>query len=256
MTQVLLTGPAGTLGSVLVPRLVASGHRVRVLTHRHAGNYASGIEVARGDVCLSSDVAQAASGVGVIIHAATSPFRKVRTTELEGIQAAVEAAEETGAHLIYPSIVGVDTLSGTYYRAKWAAERIVQEAGCPWTIQRATQLHPTLNRTIGRMFPVTAHLSFQPLDSGELADCLVGHVDSGPAGRAEDLGGPGILTLRQLVATRRTITGKRTLLVRTPALGPLRDLDAGHHLCPDHARGHRTWKEWLSSQCGAGSSDR
>ena len=244
MVHVLVTGPTGTLGSALVPQLLAAGHAVRVLTHRRTAESRPGVEISHGDVRRLADVMQAASGIDVIVHAATSVFRGARSTEIDGARAAVAAASASGAHLIYPSIVGVDAIGGTYYRAKLEAEHIIKDAGS-WTIQRATQLHPTLNRTIGRVFPATSKLAFQPLDAEELASCLVGHIATGDAGRAEDFGGPQVLGLKDLVSVRRSITGTRTVLVPAPAVGPLRALDAGHQLCPDHARGHRTWRQWL-----------
>ena len=249
MAQVLVTGAAGTLGSALVPRLAARGHAVRVLAHRRPVDRAPGVEVVHGDVRQAEDVLRAATGMDVIIHAATSVFRGARATEVGGARAVAVAAQAVGAHLVYPSIVGVDAIGGTYYKAKLAAEEIVSAVPA-WTIQRATQLHPTLDRTLGRFFPSTSHLAFQPVDVGEVADCLVGHVDAGPAGRAEDFGGPEVLGLKELVSTRRASTGRRTTLVRLPAFGPLRGLDAGHQLCPDHARGRRTWKQWLHDSHG------
>jgi uncharacterized protein YbjT (DUF2867 family) len=115
------------------------------------------------------------------------------------------------------------------------------------TIQRATQLHPTLDNMLShRLFPVTARLAFQPLDADDLAARLVSLIEAGPAGRAEDLGGPEVLALRDIVAARRAATSRRTMLVPVPALGPLRALDAGRHLCPDHPCGRVTWKQWLS----------
>jgi uncharacterized protein YbjT (DUF2867 family) len=97
------------------------------------------------------------------------------------------------------------------------------------------------------LFPVTRHLAFQPLDAGDLAEHMIGHLEAGPAGRAEDFGGPDVLALRDLVATRQAATNRRTTLVPVPAAGPLRALDAGYHLCPAHARGHLTWQQWLRS---------
>jgi hypothetical protein len=41
------------------------------------------------------------------------------------------------------------------------------------------------------------------------------------------------------------------MLIPVPALGPLRPLDAGHHLCPSHARGQITWHQWLSRTSAA-----
>jgi uncharacterized protein YbjT (DUF2867 family) len=98
-----------------------------------------------------------------------------------------------------------------------------------------------------RLFPVTRHLAFQPLDAGELAEQMIGHVEAGPAGRAQDFGGPDVLALRDLVAARRAATSRRTTLIPVPAVGPLRALDAGCHLCPGHTRGHLTWQQWLRS---------
>jgi hypothetical protein len=77
------------------------------------------------------------------------------------------------------------------------------------------------------------------------AEQLIGHVEAGPAGRAEDFGGPEVLALRDLVAARRAATSRRTTLIPVPAVGPLRALDAGYHLRPGHARGHLTWQQWL-----------
>lgn len=246
MTAVLVTGASGTLGTALVAGLANRGHDVRALVRRTPAGFPPAVQVVRGDVRKPADLAQALTGAKTVIHAATSPFRQAKVTELDGTRAVLAAAEQAGAHVIYPSIAGVDQLGGTYYEAKWQAEQLVA-AGRRWTIQRATQLHPTLDRMLShRLFPVTAHLAFQPLDADDFADCLVGLVDAGPVGRAEDIGGPQILSLRDLAATRRAATGSRTVLIPVPARGPLRALDAGHHLCPDHARGKITWQQWLS----------
>lgn len=247
MALVLVTGPAGTLGSALVPRLIARGHHVRVLVHHRPADYPPLVQVVRGDVRSPAGMREAVVGVDAVVHAATSPFRRAKTTELEGTRAALAAAESAGAHFIYPSIVGVDRVGGTYNRAKREAEQVVESAR-HWTIQRATQLHPTLDRMLSHgLFPVTRHLAFQPLDAGDLAEHMIGHLEAGPAGRAEDFGGPDVLALRDLVAARRAATNRRTTLVPVPAAGPLRALDAGCHLCPGHARGHLTWQQWLRS---------
>jgi uncharacterized protein YbjT (DUF2867 family) len=247
---VLVTGASGTLGNALVPRLVSRRHQVRVLLHRSPADFPPDVQVARGDVRAAADLAEALSGADTVIHAATSPFRQAMATELEGTRAVLAVAGPAGIHVVYPSIVGVDRLGGTYYRAKWQAERLV-EAVATATIQRATQLHPTLDAMLShRVFPVTAHLAFQPLDAGDLADRLVSLVEAGPARRAEDLGGPQVLALRDIVAGRRAATSRHTVLIPVPALGPLRGLDAGYHLCPDHPGGHVTWTQWLERDRG------
>ena len=154
---VLVTGAAGTLGNALVARFTGHPHQVRVLLHRRGADFPPEVQVARGDVRSAADLAEAVSGVDTVIHAATSPFRQAAATELEGTRAVLAAAASVGARVIYPSIVGVDRLSGTYYRAKWQAEQLVAAASGA-TIQRATQLHPTLDKMLSHhLFPSTAH---------------------------------------------------------------------------------------------------
>ena len=247
MASVLVTGPAGTLGSALIPKLMARGHDVRVLVHATTVDYLPVVQVFSGDVRSGTGLHQAVAGVDAVIHAATSPFRRARVTEVEGTRQVVLAADSVNAHLIYPSIVGVDQIGGTYYQAKWEAEQIVQNAK-RWTIQRGTQFHPMMDRMLSHyLFPATSRMAFQPLDVGEFADQLIALVDEGPAGRVEDFGGPEVLTLREIVVARTTATKHHTLLVRLPPIGPLRALDAGRQLCPAHARGGMTWQQWLGN---------
>ena len=251
MSQVLVTGAAGTLGTALVTKLVDQGHHIRALVRHRSADFPPTVLVLRGDVRNPAVLRAAFTGVDTVIHAATSPFRQATVIEIEGTRAVLAAAEPAGLHVIYPSIVGVDRLSGTYYRAKWQAEQLVA-ATRNTTIQRATQLHPTLDKMLSHhAFPVTAHLAFQPLDASDLAERLADLVEAGPAIRAEDIGGPEVLALRDLVTARRAATSQRTLLIPVPALGPFRPLDAGYHLTPDNARGKITWDQWLSRTSAA-----
>ena len=187
------------------------------------------------------------AGVDTVVHAATAR-RHVRAVEVEGTANVVAAARESGAHVIYVSIVGVDAMRFPYYRAKWAAEQVVESGGALWSIQRATQFHELLDMFLGwRAFPSTARMSFQPVDIADVSDRLADLVESGPTGRAEDFGGPAVVPLRELDDIRRRIRGRGARLVPVPAVGFLKDFDQGLHLCPDHAGGRRTWEEWLTA---------
>jgi uncharacterized protein YbjT (DUF2867 family) len=246
VARVLVTGPAGLLGSAVIPRLLARGHEVRALVHKTAPGQPAGLQLVRGDVRTGAGLTEAVTAIDAVIHAATSPLRQARATEVDGTGQVLRAAQSAGAHLVYPSIVGADQLSARYYRAKWQAERAV-ESSTRWSIQRATQFHSMIDRMLShRLFPVTGHLAFQPVDAGELADRLVDLVEAGPSGRAEDFGGPEILPLRSIAATRQAATGRRVTLIRVPAAGSLRSMDAGRHLCPGQARGTLTWQTWLA----------
>jgi uncharacterized protein YbjT (DUF2867 family) len=247
MARVLVTGGTGMLGRRLVPLLAERGHTV-VRLARGAGPDGAGerVESVRGDVRTAGDVARAARDVDTVVHAATSPRRHVRATEVEGVRNVLAAVGSSGAHLVYVSIVGVDRHRFPYYRAKWEAEQLVEASSLRWSIQRATQFHELLDGFLGgRVFIRTPGLAFQVVDAGEVAARLAELVETGPAGRAPDFGGPEVLGIRELAAVRREVVGRVARLVPLPSLGPLRDFDEGHHLCPDHRAGHTTWREWL-----------
>lgn len=240
------------MGSYLVPRLLARGHDVRVLSRRPAPTVPAGATAVRGDVRAGVGLDVAAAGTDAVIHAATSPNRRVKATEVAGTRNILAVARAAGAHLIYVSIVGVDRNRFPYYKAKWAAEQVVEASAAQWTIQRATQFHELLDMFLSYpAFIKTPNLAFQVVDVGEVATRLADLVEAGPSGRAPDFGGPEVVPVSDLAAARREITGRRARLVRTPRVGFVRDFDNGYHLCPDHRSGRVTWTEWLHSAAGA-----
>jgi len=70
-SPILVTGGTGTLGRLVVQRLVDSGRRVRVLSRRtlDAGQH---IELTTGDLARGEGIDAAVNGVKTIIHCAGS----------------------------------------------------------------------------------------------------------------------------------------------------------------------------------------
>lgn len=200
-----------------------------------------------GDVRTGEGVADAAYAMDTIVHAATSSARRARDTEVRGTARMAELAADAGAHFVYVSIVGVDRHRFPYYKAKWVAEQRVAASRARWTILRATQFHELLDTLLGgSAFIRTPNLAFQVVDAGEVAARLVELVETGPAGRVRDFGGPEVIPIRRLAESRERITGRRARLVPAPRIGFIRDFDDGRHLCPEDRSGQITWEQWLA----------
>jgi uncharacterized protein YbjT (DUF2867 family) len=256
--RILVTGGTGTLGRLVVPRLRADGHTVRVLSRggREAGN---GIELVTGDLATGEGIDAAVDGAEVVVHCAgTTKGDEVKTGNL------VRAASQAGVrHLVYISVVGTDRVPVAsavdramfgYFASKRAAEEVVAGSGLPWTTLRATQFHQSflaLARQMARLpvVPVAAGFRFQPVDAGEVAERLAELALATPAGLVPDLAGPRVLGMDALVREYLRASGRRrpVLPVRLPGRAA-RAFRAGANLAPDRAVGQRTWEEFLADQ--------
>jgi uncharacterized protein YbjT (DUF2867 family) len=142
MTNVLVTGGAGRLGSKVVKELTATGYRVRIMSRKpQPPNVLSTTEWAQADLETGQGIADAVTGIDVVVHAASSPFKHTRQIDIDGAQLLLEQARAAGvAHVIYISIVGIDCIPYSYYRAKLAAEELVQMVRLvvwlTWAVQR------------------------------------------------------------------------------------------------------------------------
>jgi uncharacterized protein YbjT (DUF2867 family) len=122
----------------------------------------------------------------------------------------------------------------------------------PWSNLRATQFHTLMDGFL-RMFsrvplvlPVPKSFKFQPIDTGEVADRMVGYAPDGPSGRLPDVGGPEVLTFGEMAKAWLQARGKRRPVVNVPTLGgTARGYRAAYNCTPEHSEGKVTWEEWL-----------
>ena len=253
MTTILVTGGTGTLGRVLVPRLSALRHDVRVLSRRPQPPPGSptGHAWFTGDLRTGEGIDAALAGADAVVHCATSQ---------RGEQAAagnlIAAASRTGRpHLIYISIVGVDKVPLFYYKHKLASEALISGSGLPWTILRATQFHDlilTFCQSLARLpvMPVPG-ISVQPVDVREVAGRLAELATSQPAGRVPDLAGPQVRPMTGLARSYLEASGRRRPLlpVRLPGSTFAR-IRGGGLLAPGRAAGGATFEEFLAERLG------
>jgi uncharacterized protein YbjT (DUF2867 family) len=254
MSLVLVTGGTGELGREVVPRLVSAGHDVRILSRQDRPARPDGVEAVRGDLLDRDALDRAVARVDAVVHCATSPFRRTRQTEVEGTRLLTAAAARAGRpHLLYMSIVGVDRNPLPYYKAKRAAELVVEASAVPYTIFRATQFHTLIDGFLQRLsrlpvLPVPRNVRFQPVATSEVADRVVELVGRGPAGQAADLGGPEVREFADLARSWLRVRDRTRRIAAIPIAGrTARAFKRGVNLCPDHADGVVTWEAWLQA---------
>ena len=216
--KVLVTGGTGHLGRVVVAGLSERDHQVRVLARRLGDD--ADMEWVQGDLATAAGVEEAVAGVDAIIHAATnSPaaqrggftlldfVRSPKDVDIDGTTALLAAAQREGVqHFVHVSIVGLRHMAriNPYARVKLAAEDIVRESACRWSIVRGTGFYWLLDRMLTRMARrrtlwLPDEVRMQPVDSDEFAACT-SPESSTTAGRGErpDFVGPRALTMRRL----------------------------------------------------------
>jgi uncharacterized protein YbjT (DUF2867 family) len=255
---ILVTGGTGTLGRHLVPRLLAAGCDVRVLS-RHAHEAADGVEYVTGDLLKDEGIQAAVDGAGIIVHCAGG-----RKDDDVATRNLVRAASRAGApHVVYISVVGADRVPVVsaadramfgYFGFKLAAEKVLAGSGLPWTTLRATQFHD-LSLTVAQqmaklpVIPVPAGVRFQPVDTGEVAARLAELALGTPAGLVPDMAGPEVFSMADLLRGYLKARGKRRPLVPLWLPGQAaRAVRAGANLAPSRAVGHRTWEDFLADR--------
>lgn len=254
MKKILVTGGSGALGYELIPRLAKAGYSIRGMSRRPApAGIGDEIEWRQADLESKTGWEDALSDVDTIVHCASSALNRMRQVDVDGTARLLELARAARVkHVVYISIVGIDRIPFTYYRAKLAAEKLIESSAIPWSILRATQFHTLIDLALRGLTRVPlflmldTRLQFQLIDPGEVADCLVDCVKRGPRERLPDIGGPQVQSFGDLaqiwLASRRI----KRRLVHVPFPGKLAaGFRAGLNCVPGEPYGKVTWAQWL-----------
>lgn len=196
--KVVVIGGSGLIGTKLSSMLCAAGHDV------FDASPVSGVDVITG-----AGLAEALDGAQVVIDVSNSPSFE-DAAALAFFQTAgrnLMAAEQRAGvgHHVALSVVGVDRLEDNgYFRAKLAQERLIREAGIPYTIVRATQFFEFLGRiaeaaTDGGTVRLSPAL-VQPMAADDVARAVAGIAGDAPLNGIVEIAGPERLRLCDLVA--------------------------------------------------------
>jgi nucleoside-diphosphate-sugar epimerase len=235
--HVFLTGAAGFVGRHVAVALERRGHRVTGLD-RAAGDEDSGL--VRADMLDPDRYRAALAPADVVVHLAATtgkaPPPVYARTNVDGTRALLEASAAAGvSRFLFFSTIAVtfaDTRRYAYAQSKMAAERLVATSGLKHVIVRPTIVagpgSPVMAgfAKLARL-PVIpafagARARVQPILVDDLAQYVVDIVEEGRfAGEVLELGGPEIVTLRELLDRfHRRLRGRAARFVYVP-LGPV-----------------------------------
>lgn len=209
MSRVVVAGGTGLVGRLVVERLRSLG-ATPVVVARSTGadlTTGAGVEAAVDGAEVVVDV----SNVVTTRRSVATGFFSTATDHL------LRAGERAGVrHHVVLSIVGVDRVDFGYYLGKRAQEDRVTAGPVPWTVLRATQFHEFTEQMLAGRGPLALvpRMRSQPVAAAEVADRVVELALAAPAGHAEELAGPEVHEMPDLV---RRLAARRGL--RRPVLG-------------------------------------
>src|SRR6195256_4673134 len=239
-TLVTVFGGSGFLGRNVVRALAKRDYRIRVAVRRpelaghlqplskvgqiHAVQanlrYPASVEAAMRDAQVAINL------VGILAESGAQTFD---AGQAAGAGAVAKAAAAIGARMVHVSAIGADENSlSRYGRAKAAGEKAVQSA-----VPSATILRPSIvfgpedqftNRfaALARMSPMLPLIGggltkMQPVYVGDVATAVAEAADGkAKAGATYELGGPEVLTMREIMEVILATIGRQRMLVSLP----------------------------------------
>lgn len=229
-------GGSGFIGRYVVQRLAAQDYIVRVATRDPAGSRflqtqgrVGQIVPLRAPVTDAAAVARAVEGAEVVVNLVGILHGDFERVQAEGPGVVAKAAAATGASgFVQLSAIGADSDSPSRYaRSKAQGEQAVLAA-----FRGATILRPSVvfgpedgffNRFAGMaallpFMPVVAGATrFQPVYVGDVADALAAALTKPEArGRTYELGGPRVMSMREVLRYVLEVTRRRRALVDMP----------------------------------------
>lgn len=234
---VTVFGGGGFIGRYVVELLLKSGVRVRVAQRDAKSAFflqplggMSQLDIVRADATNLASVAAAVAGADAVVNLVAVMDRHMLAINATGAGNVAQAAAEAGVTtLVHISAIGADPDGASHYaQSKGKGEALVRAA-----FPNATIIRPSLvfgaedqltNRFAGLLailplYPVIAPgTRFQPVYVRDLARAIAAATLDPEAHRGQtyEIGGPQVMTMRELTAAIRTAAGQTTDLVDMP----------------------------------------
>lgn len=265
MNKALIIGGSGVLGSTVVNELqknqvsfqIGSRHQIKTDAYSRV-NQGSNLPWTKVDLLTGQGLKEALAGVDTVFHLASGQGKigseSVEVVITRNLLEVVKRSEVK--HLIYSSIVGVDQIPYSYYQAKFAAEKMIQESKVPFTILRATQFHNFVDFVLSKLLSlpvgfVPKKLRIQPIQVEAVAQELYRLAQAGGQQTVLNLGGPQVYDAGALAKSWMQSQKVFKPIIPIPTLGAILNRIAdGAATCPETATGTQTWEDYLTERYG------
>jgi len=235
--RVLVTGATGFVGSHLVPELLEADHEVVAMT-RDADRYDApdGVEVVEGDLLESETLAGNFDGIDAAYYLVHSLQTGGDFEERDRTAATNFAAAASGAgveRVIYLGGLGEtgDDLS-PHLRSRQEVEQLLDRGSYDLTTLRAAiivgagsvsfrMVRQLVSKLPVMVAPQWVYTECQPIAIGDVVSYLVGILgEPATAGETYEIGGPDVLTYKEMLVRTGEAMGARPLVVPVPVLSP------------------------------------
>ncbi len=241
MSTVLVTGASGYIGGRLVPRLLEDGHAVRVLVRspeKLPDRWVDDVEVCQGDVGDPDVVTEAVAGTDAayyLVHSMTADddFAERDRRLAEGFRDGCAVAG-TG-RIVYLGGLGDpgDTELSEHLRSRHEVADVLRKGPVPVTELRAAVVIGSgsasfeMLRALVEVLPVMLVPSWvdrtrcQPIAVHDILGELTAALDHTPGeDRVVEVGGPDVVTYREMMEVYADEVGLRRVVVGVPVLSP------------------------------------
>ncbi|HVE68368.1 MAG TPA: NAD(P)H-binding protein [Solirubrobacteraceae bacterium] len=221
--EILVTGASGFVGSALIPRLRADGHRVRAFARDPARlDPPAGVPVHVGDVVTGAGLPEALAGCEVayfLVHSMEPGDDSFADRDRRAAQAFAGAAREAGVRrVIYlGGLVPQGVAASRHLASRLEVEEILLDASPESVALRASIVIAARSRSfrflvrIVERLPVLALPAWrdnrtQPIDGRDVLELLArAAVVPEAAGRSLDIAGPDVLSYGAMIERIRDL---------------------------------------------------
>lgn len=234
---ILVAGATGFIGKRLVTALLAEGFRVRVVVRSHGRQFPHEVETIPGDLLDRSSLDSVLDGIDTafyLVHSMAAGRAGFERRDRQAAENFVSAANRTGLrraiylgglgetgsglskHLASRLEVAEILKSGNFMTTVLRAAIIIGSGGASYEIIRAL-----VERLPVMITPKWVSTSCQPIAVRDVIRYLTGCLlDERTSGDTFDIGGPEILTYREMMQRFARIRNRKILIIPVPFLTP------------------------------------